>query len=42
MFVKYASILLQSMTVELDEDFLFAVLDFAKFKDATWREPTPE
>lgn len=42
MFVKYASILLQSMTVELDEDFLFAVLDFAKFKDASWREPTPE
>ncbi|KAL7419546.1 Vacuolar protein sorting-associated protein 13 [Cryptotrichosporon argae] len=41
-FVKYATILLQAMTVELDEDFLFALLDFAKFKDATWKEPTPD
>lgn len=42
MFVKYATILLQSMTVELDEDFLFSLMDFAKFKDAAWREPTHE
>jgi vacuolar protein sorting-associated protein 13A/C len=26
------------MTVEIDEDFLFAVLEFAKFKDAAWKE----
>ncbi|WVQ62160.1 uncharacterized protein L199_000298 [Kwoniella botswanensis] len=39
-FVKYATILLQSMTVELDEDFMFALLDFVKFKDAAWKEDT--
>ena len=41
-FIKYATILLQAMTIELDEDFLFALMDFAKFKDAAWKEPTPE
>jgi vacuolar protein sorting-associated protein 13A/C len=41
-YIKYATILLQSMTVELDEDFLFALLDFAKFKDAAWREVPAE
>lgn len=25
------------MTVELDEDFLFALLEFVKFKDAAWK-----
>ncbi|WWC86271.1 uncharacterized protein L201_001144 [Kwoniella dendrophila CBS 6074] len=39
-FVKYATILLQSMTVELDEDFMFALLDFVKFKDAAWKDET--
>ncbi|ODQ79571.1 hypothetical protein BABINDRAFT_161957 [Babjeviella inositovora NRRL Y-12698] len=29
-YIKYATILLQEMTVELDEDFLFALIDFAK------------
>ncbi|KAL1410608.1 Vacuolar protein sorting-associated protein 13 [Vanrija albida] len=37
-FVKYASVLLQAMTVELDEDFIMALIDFLKFKEATWRE----
>ena len=41
-FIKYATILLQAMTIELDEDFLFALLDFAKFKDAAWKEATKE
>lgn len=41
-FVKYATILLQAMTIELDEDFVMALMDFTKFKDATWREPTKE
>ena len=41
-FVKYATILLQQMTVEIDEDFLFAVLEFAKFKDAAWKEAPEE
>jgi vacuolar protein sorting-associated protein 13A/C len=30
------------MTVEIDEDFLFAVLEFAKFKDAAWKEASEE
>ncbi|BGP36549.1 Vacuolar protein sorting-associated protein 13 [Rhodotorula kratochvilovae] len=33
-YFKYASILLQEMTIEVDEDFLFALLDFAKFSGA--------
>ena len=41
-FIKYATILLQTMTIELDEDFLFALLEFAKFKDAAWKEATKE
>ncbi|GJN91455.1 hypothetical protein Rhopal_004478-T1 [Rhodotorula paludigena] len=40
-YFKYASILLQEMTVEVDEDFLFAVLDFAKFSGATGIEEPP-
>ncbi|KAK0549054.1 Vacuolar protein sorting-associated protein 13 [Tilletia horrida] len=34
--VKYASILLQEITAELDEDFLFALYDFSKLKGAAW------
>lgn len=41
-YVKYATILLQAMTIELDEDFLFAVLEFSKFEDASWQEPTQD
>lgn len=29
-YIKYASVLLQQMTLELDEDFIFAMLDFVK------------
>ncbi|KZO93498.1 vacuolar protein sorting-associated protein 13 [Calocera viscosa TUFC12733] len=36
LFVKYASILLQSMTIELDEDFLYALIDFSKFRGGSW------
>jgi vacuolar protein sorting-associated protein 13A/C len=35
-FVKFATILLQEMAIEIDEDFLFALLDFAKFPGASW------
>lgn len=35
-FFKYATMLLQEMTFEIDEDFLFALLDFAKFPGASW------
>lgn len=37
LYVKYASVLLQAMTVEMDEDFLFALYDFSKFENASWR-----
>ncbi|GMK58122.1 hypothetical protein CspeluHIS016_0501540 [Cutaneotrichosporon spelunceum] len=42
LFIKYVSILLQAMTIELDEDFVMALIDFTKFKDATWREPNKD
>ena len=35
LYFKYASVLLQEMTVEVDEDFLFALLDFSKFRGTT-------
>ena len=31
-YIKYATILLQQMTVELDEDFIYAVMDFTNIK----------
>lgn len=41
--IKYASFLLQEVTVEVDEDFLFAVLDFTKFDGAaSWRKANQE
>jgi vacuolar protein sorting-associated protein 13A/C len=38
-YIKYFTILLQSMTVEIDEDFIFALLDFVKIPGASWDEP---
>jgi len=35
-FVKYASVLLQALSIQLDEDFLFTLLDFAKLEGVTW------
>ncbi|KAK0724982.1 hypothetical protein B0H67DRAFT_480247 [Lasiosphaeris hirsuta] len=35
-YIKYATILLQEMTVELDEDFIYAILDFSKVPGASW------
>jgi vacuolar protein sorting-associated protein 13A/C len=29
-YIKYATFLMQQMTIEIDEDFIFAVLDFSK------------
>ncbi|KAI1995793.1 Vacuolar protein sorting-associated protein 13 [Ophidiomyces ophidiicola] len=40
LYIKYASVLLQQMTLELDEDFIFAVLDFVKVPDLTWSDDT--
>lgn len=42
LYVKYATILLQQMTVDLDEDFIFAMLDFSKVPGATWTEADEE
>lgn len=38
LFIKYATILLQEMTIEIDEDFLFALLDFSKVPGASWNK----
>ncbi|KAL9616260.1 MAG: hypothetical protein Q9160_008854 [Pyrenula sp. 1 TL-2023] len=38
LYIKYATLLLQQMTLELDEDFIFAMLDFTKVPGASWTE----
>ncbi|THH01814.1 hypothetical protein EW026_g979 [Hermanssonia centrifuga] len=35
-FVKYCSILLQALTVQADEDFLYTLYDLTKLKGASW------
>lgn len=37
-YVKYATVLLQEMSLEIDEDFLFALLDFSKVPGASWNK----
>ncbi|TGO33442.1 hypothetical protein BHYA_0246g00100 [Botrytis hyacinthi] len=37
-YIKYATILVQQMTLEIDEDFIFAVLEFSKVPGASWSE----
>ena len=39
LYIKYFTILLQQMTIEIDEDFIFALLDFIKIPGASWSEP---
>jgi len=36
LYIKYATILIQQMTVELDEDFMFALIDFVNIPGAAW------
>ena len=36
LYIKYATILFQQMTLEIDEDFIFALLDFSKIPGASW------
>ena len=36
LFVKYASILLQAITVQIDEAFLYALMDVAKLDGIDW------
>ena len=38
LYIKYATILLQEMTLEIDEDFIFALLDFSKISGASESE----
>ncbi|ODM22992.1 hypothetical protein SI65_00581 [Aspergillus cristatus] len=38
LYIKYATLLLQQMTLELDEDFVLALLDFIKVPGASWAE----
>ena len=38
LYIKYATVLLQQMTLEIDEDFIFAMLDFTKVPGASWTE----
>lgn len=38
LYIKYATVLLQQMTLELDEDFVLAMLDFVKVPGASWSE----
>lgn len=38
LYIKYFTILLQQMTLEIDEDFIFALLDFMKIPGASWSE----
>ncbi|KAN0063379.1 Vacuolar protein sorting-associated protein 13 [Thecaphora frezii] len=40
--IKYASLLLQEITAELDEDFLFALYEFSKFQGASWEAEAAE
>jgi vacuolar protein sorting-associated protein 13A/C len=35
-FFKYFSVLLQEMTFEMDEDFLYAIIDFTQFNVPGW------
>ncbi|KAK4642106.1 Vacuolar protein sorting-associated protein 13 [Podospora bellae-mahoneyi] len=41
-YIKYATILLQEMTVELDEDFIYAVLEYSKIPGASWSDTVEE
>ena len=42
LYIKYATVLLQQMTLEIDEDFIFAMLDFTKVPGASWTEEREE
>ncbi|WPH02225.1 vacuolar protein sorting-associated protein 13 [Acrodontium crateriforme] len=38
LYVKYFTFLMQQMTIEIDEDFIFALLEFTKIPGASWTE----
>ena len=37
-YIKYATLLLQQMTLEIDEDFVYALLEFSKAPSTSWSE----
>jgi vacuolar protein sorting-associated protein 13A/C len=41
-YIKYATVLVQEMTVELDEDLIYAVLEFSKIPGASWSSTDEE
>jgi vacuolar protein sorting-associated protein 13A/C len=40
LYIKYATILLQQMTLEIDEDFVYALLEFSQVPGASWSKHT--
>ncbi|KAH3664357.1 hypothetical protein WICMUC_005742 [Wickerhamomyces mucosus] len=42
LFIKYATLLLQEMSLEIDEDFLYALLDFLKLPGSAWEKSTQD
>ena len=38
LYIKYATLLLQQITIELDEDFIYAMLEFTQVPGASWSE----
>ncbi|KAI9460579.1 hypothetical protein BJY52DRAFT_1117906 [Lactarius psammicola] len=38
LFIKYCSILLQALTIQADEDFLYSVYELSKIRGASWEE----
>ena len=38
LYIKYFTFLMQQMTIEIDEDFIFAMLDFMNVPGASWSE----
>ena len=38
LYIKYATVLLQQITIELDEDFIYAMLEFTNVPGASWTE----
>ncbi|KAF5370222.1 hypothetical protein D9615_010080 [Tricholomella constricta] len=42
LFVKYCSILLQALTMEADEDLLFAIYDLTQIEGASWEGGTED
>lgn len=41
-FIKYCSILVQALTIQADEDFLYSVFDLTKVKGASWDDVQEE